>query len=201
MGSHVRLFHLIAGIYAWFFHSEQRMFRSVVAAQAGKAGAGPGDSFLDVGCGTGALISVLEEAGFRAQGVDAAPNMVRAARRAGCGCELADIAAGLPYPDASFDFVTASFVAHGLPPGLRMRLYEEARRIARKAVIIHDYHGKQSLLTEMVERLEGGDFFGFVSSGEAQMRAAFADIDVVDIGNRKAWYIGRQPGEARRGAT
>jgi len=191
MNSHVRLFHVIAGIYRWFFRSEQKMFRSVVAVQAGKAGAEPGDSFLDIGCGTGALISVLEESGFQAQGVDAAPNMVRVARRAGCACIQADIATGLPYPDASFDFVTASFVAHGLGADIRRRLYAEARRVARKAVIIHDYRGKQSFLTELVERLEGGDFFGFVSSGEAHMRQAFSSLDIIDIGHRKAWYIGR----------
>jgi ubiquinone/menaquinone biosynthesis C-methylase UbiE len=167
------------------------MFRSVVAMQAKHAGAEPGDSFLDVGCGTGALVSVLQEAGFRVQGIDAAPNMVRVARRAGSNCVQGEIAAGLSTPDRSFDFVIASFVAHGLPPGLRMQLYREARRIARKAVIIHDYHGRQSLFTEMVERLEGGDYFGFIDSGEQQMREAFRNLDVVDVGGSKAWYIGR----------
>jgi 2-polyprenyl-3-methyl-5-hydroxy-6-metoxy-1,4-benzoquinol methylase len=70
MNSHVRLFNLISAAYRWFFRSEQRMFRSIFAAQAGTAGAAHGDSFLDVGCGTGALIPVLEESGFQAQGVE-----------------------------------------------------------------------------------------------------------------------------------
>jgi ubiquinone/menaquinone biosynthesis C-methylase UbiE len=70
MNSRVRLFNLIVAVYRWFFRSEQRRFRSVVAAQAGTAGAAHGDSFLDVGCGTGALIPVLEESDFQAQGVE-----------------------------------------------------------------------------------------------------------------------------------
>jgi SAM-dependent methyltransferase len=191
MDPHVRLFHFIATGYYRFFRLQQKMFRSVIAEQAGKVGAELGDSFLDVGCGTGALIAVLEEAGFRAEGLDAAPNMVRIAQGAGCNCLLGDIAAGLPYLDASFDFVIASFVAHGLQPALRAELYAEARRIARKAVIIHDYRGRQSCMTGLIERLEGGDFFGFVSSGEAHMREAFDHLDIIDIGRSKAWYIGR----------
>jgi SAM-dependent methyltransferase len=178
-------------VYSIFFRSQQKAFRVVIAEQAGKAGAERGDSFLDVGCGTGALVSVLQEAGFQAEGLDAAPNMVRAARRAGAKCVQGDIADGLSYPDLSFDFVIASFVAHGLRPSLRMALYKEARRIARKAVIIHDYRGRQSFFTELVERLERGDYFGFVDSAEAQMREAFRKLVIVDIGRSKAWYIGR----------
>ena len=117
--------------------------------------------------------------------------MVRMAQKAGMKCRLGDIAAGLPYSDGSFDFVIATFVAHGLPPSLRALLYGEARRVARKAVIIHDYHGRQSFLTEMIERLEGGDFFRFVDVGQAHMRETFDDLDVIDVGGSKAWYIGR----------
>jgi SAM-dependent methyltransferase len=167
------------------------MFRRIVAEHARTAGAEVGDSFLDVGCGTGALLSVLGEEGYQAEGLDAAPNMVRMAQGVGMKCQLGDIAAGLPYPDCSFDFVTATFVAHGLPPSLRSRLYEEAGRVARKAVIIHDYYGRQSFLTEMIERLEGGDYFRFVDTGQDRMREIFDELDVIDVGGGKAWYVGR----------
>lgn len=191
MNAHVRLFNSIAFGYRRFYAYQRRMFQPVVAEHAEKIGACRGDSFLDVGCGTGALLSVLSEAGFKAEGVDAAPNMVAAARKAGWKSELGDIGNGLPYPDKSFDFVISSFVAHGLPAPLRMKLYTEARRISRKAAIIHDYLGRQPWTTEVVERLEGGDYFGFVAAGEAEMRKAFENLEIRKIAETSAWFVGR----------
>ena len=94
-------------------------------------------------------------------------------------------------PAFSFDFVISSFVAHGLDTTLRDRLYQEAARIARKAVVIHDYHSRQGLLTEIVEWFEGGDYFNFVESAETEMREAFGELEVIDVGGSKAWYVGR----------
>jgi SAM-dependent methyltransferase len=196
MNPHIRLFHRIAPIYNRFGAMQRRMFAPAVAEHRDAIGAEPGDSFLDVGCGTGVLLAVLREAGFRAEGVDAAPNMVREGQKAGQTCALGDIGAGLPFPDSSFDFVISSFVAHGLDAGLRRGLYREAGRIARKAVIIHDYRGRQGPLTEIVEWFEGGDFFNFAESAEAEMREAFGELEVIDLARSKAWYVGRN-GAAR----
>jgi SAM-dependent methyltransferase len=191
MDTHVRLFDRIASGYRLFYGYQRRMFKPLIAENAHKIGAQKGDSFLDIGSGTGALVSVLSEAGFNAEGVDAAPGMVAAARRAGLKCELGDIGNGLPYRDGSFDFVISSFVAHGLVPELRVKLYSEALRIARKAVIIHDYHGKQPFTTELIERLEGGDFFRFVETAEAELAKAFDHLEIIEVTPSSAWYIGR----------
>ena len=191
MNHHARIFHLIAPVYSRFRAMQHRMFAPAIAAHWSTIGAEPGDSFLDIGCGTGVLLAVLREAGFRAEGVDAAPNMVRESHRAGQTCTLGDIESGLPFPDSSFDYVISSFVAHGLDAPLRGKLYREAARIAKKAVIIHDYHGRQGLLTEIVERLERGDYFNFVESAETEMRGAFGGLEVIDVGGSKAWYVGR----------
>ncbi|MFA6504537.1 MAG: class I SAM-dependent methyltransferase [Treponemataceae bacterium] len=191
MDSHIRLFNFIAQAYRKFYGMQRRMFQPIVAANAKKIGADQGDSFLDVGCGTGALVSVLSEAGFKAEGVDAAPKMVAAARKAGWKCELGDIRNGLPYPDGSFDFVISSYVAHGINSAFRETLFREARRIARKAVIIHDYRGRQSWTTELIERLEGGDYFAFVNFAEKEMANFFGSLEIIDVAPANAWYVGR----------
>jgi SAM-dependent methyltransferase len=67
-----------------------------------------GASVLDVGCGSGDLLAYLEHQGFSTAGIDPAPGMVRLARGRAPG---ADIRSGgaedLPWPDDSFDLVTA----------------------------------------------------------------------------------------------
>ena len=191
MDSHVRLFNSITPYYRRFYRMQRRIFSSAVSENARKAGMEPGASVLDIGCGTGALVSVLSEAGYRAEGLDAAPNMVTSARRDGLNCALADIGEGLPQADGSFDFVISSFVAHGLQRPMRKKLYKEAGRIARKAVIIHDYRGRQGFFTELIERMEKGDYFGFIASAEEDLSAFFGNLEILDIPPSTAWYLCR----------
>ena len=69
---------------------------------------GPGTRVLDMGCGSGEFIVLLRELGAEVAGIDPAPAMVDAARRAASG---ADIRLGsfdpIPCTDASFEVVTA----------------------------------------------------------------------------------------------
>jgi SAM-dependent methyltransferase len=191
MDSHVELFNRIAPWYRWFYGMQRHNFRTAIAENALRAEMASGDTILDIGCGTGALVSVLTEAGFKAEGVDAAPRMVASARGAGLNCVLGDIGEGLAYADQSFDFVFSSFVAHGLQRPMREKLYAEAKRIARKAAIFHDYRGRQGMFMELVERMEGGDYFGFVASAEAELEAYFGNLEIIDIPPSTAWYVCR----------
>ena len=75
-------------------------------------------SVLDVGCGTGALLRKVAERFPRADlsGVDPAPGMVEAARKAWCGNRPARFmraaAEHLPFEDAEFDLVTSTVSFH-----------------------------------------------------------------------------------------
>lgn len=99
-------------------------------AVARAAGVGEGLCVLDIGCGSGEFCSLAATHGASASGVDAAPGMIEIARRA---VPEADLRVGpierLPWPDASFDVVTAfnslQFAAD-VPAALR-----EARRVTR----------------------------------------------------------------------
>ncbi|BDZ44359.1 class I SAM-dependent methyltransferase [Naasia aerilata] len=71
----------------------------------------PGLRVLDVGCGSGEFVQLLHTLGAEASGADPAPGMLAVARaRLGVGVDARlrlGNAEALPWPDASFDAVTA----------------------------------------------------------------------------------------------
>lgn len=69
-----------------------------------------GERILDLGCGDGALTSRLMEAGCEVVGIDADPDMVRAAQNQGVDARLVDGAA-LPF-DREFDAVFSNAALH-----------------------------------------------------------------------------------------
>ena len=73
----------------------------------------PGERILDLGCGDGELTVRLVEAGATVVAVDAADDMVRAARALGLDASVAD-ATALPYED-EFDAVFSNAVLHWIP--------------------------------------------------------------------------------------
>jgi ubiquinone/menaquinone biosynthesis C-methylase UbiE len=76
----------------------------------------PTDSVLDVGCGTGALLSQVSASYPQARlaGIDPSPEMLAIAReRLASGIELQQgWAESIPYPDGSFDAVVSCNVFH-----------------------------------------------------------------------------------------
>ena len=89
-------------------------------------GVGDGDVVLDVGCGTGALASMLASMTHAAKivGIDPSAGFIQAARREitdpRVTIELGD-AQNLPYADASFDRCLALLVVNFIPEGRRRR--------------------------------------------------------------------------------
>jgi ubiquinone/menaquinone biosynthesis C-methylase UbiE len=73
-----------------------------------------GKRVLEVGCGTGSLLTLLLRRGYKAVGVDASPAMLKQAHRklvkAGLdGRILRARAQNLPFPDESFETVVCTF--------------------------------------------------------------------------------------------
>jgi len=99
----------------------------------------PGESVLDVGCGTGTLAIAAKRAvgaTGTVHGVDASPEMIARARKKakGKGVEVVferAVAEALPFPDGRFDAVLTSLMLHHLQREARPRCIGEIRRVLK----------------------------------------------------------------------
>ena len=198
--AHHLLFNTIAPIYGLFFRRQKRMFSEVLQRVQPELDLSSFKTILDVGCGTGALCSVLHKKGLEVTGIEPAEKMLAIAKRKTKGQALnllqANVLEGLPFEKKSYDISIASYVAHGLKPEERKRLYKEMGRVTREYVIIYDYNQKRSALISLAEWMEGGDYFRFIKSAEKEMKgcvselaSCFSEVRVIDVDTRAAWYV------------
>jgi len=195
-----RLFNIISPIYGLFFNSQRRNFHDVIKKVEEDLDITKYENIIDVGCGTGALSSVLYEEGLKVTGIDPAQLMLNTAIRKNkdkdIDFQIGNVLEGLDFNENQFDIAIASYVAHGLQPEERKKMYKEMSRVAKEWVVIHDYNKKRNLLTTIVEWLERGDYFRFIKNAEKEMKdcsqemeECFSEVKVVNVGERAAWYI------------
>lgn len=103
------------------------------------AGVAPGQSVLDVGCGTGTLTLAARAAvgpGGRVSGIDPSREMIAFARTkaARARCDI-DVRVGaveaLPFPDGTFDLVLSSLMLHHLPDDVKRTGAAEIARVLK----------------------------------------------------------------------
>src|SRR5262245_45135847 len=117
-------------------HGRTRAFRTKLVDLARLE---PGESVLDVGCGTGSLaIAAKGNVGEQGQvsGIDASPEMVARAtsKAARAGIDVSfkiAVAEALPFRDATFDTVLSTLMLHHLPRKVRQQCLSEIRRVLR----------------------------------------------------------------------
>lgn len=186
------LFDRIAPIYGMFFSLQKKNY-AFIPDMLKEQRIMPPMQVLDIGCGTGALLSVLEEAGYAVTGLDQASEMLKVARWKTRHQKIRYVhhANGkrLPFKDNSFDLVISSFVLHGMKSEERLGLYREMKRISRRKVIIHDYNRNRSLPTTVIEYLENGDYFEFIKVAEDEMREIFGEVKITQVAERASWYV------------
>jgi SAM-dependent methyltransferase len=105
-------------------------FRPAWQAVADAAGIAPATSLLDLGCGDGAFCAFAASLGATVHGLDVEPDSIAQAleRVPGAGFHLG-LMEDLPWPDASFDVVTAfNAVQYALDPAMALI---EATRVLR----------------------------------------------------------------------
>ena len=127
------------------------------------AAIGAGDRLLDLGTGTGAVLARLAaraDAPREAVGVDRLASMLAAAGGLPLAWRLlhAD-ATALPFPNESFDVVTAAYLLHLLEPPVRRAVIIEAARVLRARRAPDHGHGRRAAVAcaRVGVRARGGD--------------------------------------------
>lgn len=122
----------VAGIYDRLFESMNRGLRLVGIKMSGPA---KGMNVLDVGCGTGTFLELLQRFDCNLYGLDSSPAMLEVAHerlRDKATLELGD-ATDVPYDDARFDLVIAMQSLHEMAPNTRLMAITEMKRVLKEA--------------------------------------------------------------------
>jgi ubiquinone/menaquinone biosynthesis C-methylase UbiE len=126
----------------------------------------PGETVLDVGCGTGTLaLEAYAHVGVkgRVSGIDPGPKQIARARsKAGRADLPIDFQVGvieqLAFPDQSFDVVLSTFMMHVLPDDLKRQGLAEIARVLKPGgrLVIADFAHKQERTGQAARFHAGG---------------------------------------------
>jgi ubiquinone/menaquinone biosynthesis C-methylase UbiE len=169
-------------VYDWFAGSIAHVYRRAARC----AGTG---SVLDICTGTGEIAVRCARAGAEVTAIDITEPMLRRARRKARGLPIRFLlmdARKLAFPDASFDVAVLSFALHDMPRKVRAQVLAEARRVARRRIVILDYDFPATpvlggALVRMVASFETAYFPDFAAEGAGALLAQSGLRDVRTI--------------------
>ncbi|XMB72241.1 methyltransferase domain-containing protein [Mycoplasmatota bacterium WC30] len=191
--NHPHIFQIIAPVYGLFFKSQKRRYKKDLELIMRENILSNSMSVIDIGCGTGALASVLADFGFQTTGMDSALGMLKIARRKTKNQKVSfiqgNILNDININDNTFDVSVASYVAHGLKRSERLVMYKEMKRISKHKVMFFEYNQKRNIFSDIIEFLEGGDYFDYIKIVESELKENFSKLTIIPLSKRGALYV------------
>ena len=187
------IFNLIAPIYGYVDSGLQKSF-SISAKMLDEEILLKGLNILDVGCGTGAwLTSLSQHQAAKCVGADFSDKMLKEAmvKHPDFSFEKARAEDLSIFKDNEFDIVTASYVLHGVTKEPRSKMLNEMKRVAKKAVVIHDFYGKTDTFVKFLEFMERSDYKNFKNNFSIEMKELFDEFKLIDTETGTGLYIGQ----------
>jgi len=162
----------------------------------------PGLSVLDLATGTGTLAMAFAERGHRVGGIDFAERLLRRARRRlpDADIRFMDLADLPQLPDNAYDIVTMAYVLHGMPPPMRRFALCQARRLARRHVLVFDYARRGPWHVRFIEWIEGPHYPSFVARSLAELAAEAGltvEIEEPTSSISACWLLAHRDGSLR----
>ena len=153
-----------------------------------------GHRVLDIGCGTGSLVTLIKHThpDVDVVGLDPDPNALARARRKALRASVSvqfdqGFSDELPYPEASFDRVFSSFMFHHLEPDAKEKTFREVQRVLKSSGSFHmlDFGGPASAHGFLARLLHASH--RLKDNAETQIlglmnRAGFSDRETVGQG-------------------
>jgi ubiquinone/menaquinone biosynthesis C-methylase UbiE len=155
----------------------------------------PGESVLDVGCGTGSLAIEAKRAvgAARVFGIDASPAMIARARTKAAKARLevsfdVALAQALPFGYSQFDVVLSSVMMHHLPKADRPGVMREAKRVLKPGgrLLVVDFGRSSSGQKGLLGRIHG---HGGVDASRLVAFATEAGLNVLESGPVGTWDL------------
>jgi ubiquinone/menaquinone biosynthesis C-methylase UbiE len=154
----------------------------------------PGESLLDIGCGTGYFTRRFAESGLAVTGVDPSPAMLGFAGKHAVAGErfVFGDARALPFPDRSFDLVISVTALCFIPE--QVRALSEMLRVTRRRFAIGLLNRNSLLFLEKGRDGGSGGYRGAHWHTMREVKSLFSNLPVQDLTLRTAILI---PGGGR----